>query len=153
MLIAKRIISLATVLVTVAFSVPAFAGLYTDGLSRCLVESTTAADKHALARWMFATAALHPEVRSIASISPEEREEINRGMASLLERLLTVACKTEAQKALQYEGPATMEASFQILGQVAGRELFSNPQVAAGLAATMSYVDKQKLRELAPSGK
>ena len=33
--------------------------------------------------------------------------------------------------ALQYEGASTLETSFMILGQVAGQELFSSPEVAA----------------------
>jgi len=108
------------------------------------------ADKHALVKWMFATAALHPDVRSIASVSTEQREEINRNLAALFERLLTVACRKEAKEALQFEGPSTMESSFQVLGQVAGRELFTDPEVASGLTNTLKYIDKKKLQELAP---
>ena len=49
-------------------------------------------------------------------------------------RLLTESCKDAATTALKFEGPATLQLSFQVLGQVAGAELFSNPQVAAVMA-------------------
>lgn len=48
----------------------AHAGPYSDDLGKCLVASTTAADKGALVKWMFATAALHPAVKSVASVTP-----------------------------------------------------------------------------------
>jgi hypothetical protein len=145
----RLLVNLAAALAALCGS-PALAGPYADDLSKCLVRSTTVADKHALVKWMFATAALHPDVRSIASVSPEQRVEINKNLAALFERLLTVACRKETREALQFEGPSTMESSFQVLGQVAGRELFSDPQVASGMANTFKYIDAKKLQELAP---
>ena len=35
---------------------PALAGPYSDDLTKCLVRSTTNADRNALVKWMFATA-------------------------------------------------------------------------------------------------
>ncbi len=69
-------------------------------------------------------------------------------MGNLLMRLLTESCKKEAEKALEFEGDATMQASFQVLGQVAGRELFASPEVAEGMAGLEKYLDKDKLESL-----
>lgn len=125
---------------------PAHAGPYSDGLARCLVESTTTADKNALVKWMFAMAALHPAVKSIASITEAERIQSSRGTAQLFERLLTESCRTQTQQAVKYEGAAALQTGFQMLGQVAARELFADPSVARGLADLENHIDSQKMK-------
>lgn len=124
---------------------PAHAGPYSDELGKCLVASTTLADKGALVKWMFATAALHPEVKSIASVTPAERTGFNRDTARLFERLVTESCKAQTQQAVKYEGAVALQVAFQLLGQVAARELFADPAVAAGMAELERHFDKQKL--------
>ncbi len=127
------------------------AGLYSDDLARCLVESTTAADKNALVKWMFATAALHPAVKSIASVTDAERAQSTRSTAELFEKLLTESCRAQAQMAVKYEGTAALQTGFQMLGQVAARELFADPGVIHGLAELEKYIDSQKIEQaLAP---
>ena len=64
-------------------------------------------------------------------------------------RLLTEACVEQAKKAIKYEGPATFAVSFQVLGQVAGSELFSSPEVSAAMTGLEKYTDKTKLEALA----
>jgi hypothetical protein len=129
-------------------SVPAFAGTYAEEMGRCLVKATSAADRTALVRWLFAAGAMHPEVVSIVSVSGAQREELNRSIARLLERLLTEACRTQTQDAIKYEGRGAFEAAFQVLGQVAGRELFSHPTVANSMGEVDRYLDKKKLEGL-----
>jgi hypothetical protein len=133
----------------IAWVVPisAFAGLYTDEVSKCLVSSTTSADRNGLVRWMFAIASLHPEVSAIAIVAPETRDAANKEAAALFQRLLLEACKEPAKNALQYEGPGALDAAFSVLGQIAGRELFTNPEVAAAGGAMAQYLDSAKLQE------
>ena len=123
------------------------AGPYTDELSKCLVRSTTDADKTLLVQWMFAMVTLHPQVKSMTAISDAERTEIVRKTAGIFERLLTVSCQSEAQQALKYEGNSAFEASFGVLGQVAARELFSSPQVTTGVAGLEKYIDAEKVKK------
>jgi hypothetical protein len=110
------------------------AGPYTDDLSKCLVRSTSAADKSVLVQWIFATMALHPDVKWLTSASGAQRADLNKKAGALFQRLLTGSCLSEARQALQFEGQSALEASFSVLGQVAARELFTNPEVAAGMA-------------------
>jgi hypothetical protein len=146
-------ISCPIALVAVAFvlltSPRASAGPYGDTLGKCLVEATTAAEKATLVRWMFATMALHPDVQSISAVTPEQRTGLTKQTAELFQRLLTETCRTQAREAVRYEGASTLQSSFSLLGQVAVRELFANPKVAAGLAELSKYVDEKKLKELA----
>ena len=131
---------------------PALAGPYSDDLTKCLVRSTTNADKNALVKWMFATAALHPEVKAIASVSDAQRDELNRNTARLFEKLLTDVCGPQAKEALKYEGPGTFEASFNVLGHVASRALFSDPAVADGVAGVGKHLNQQKMDDFFRSG-
>lgn len=126
----------------------ALAGPYSDDLAKCLVRSTTDADKTYLVKWMFAAVALHPQVRSIASISDTQRDDLNKNVAQLFVRLLTESCRSETQEAGKYEGAAALQGSFQLLGQVAAARLFSDPAVARGLAELENHVDKQELENL-----
>jgi len=73
---------------------------------------------------------------------------LNKSAAKLLERLITESCKSEMRKALTHEGPDAIQTSFQALGQVAARGLFSDPAVARGMADVDGYMDKPKIQRL-----
>lgn len=128
-------------------SVTASAGPYSDDLSKCLVRSTGDSEKRTLVKWIFAAVALHPEVADISSVTPAQRAEMTRNTAKIFEKLLADSCRTEVQQAVQYEGPQTIGSSFQVLGQVAARELFSNPNVAANMADLGKYIDQKRIAE------
>lgn len=127
------------------------AGPYADELGKCLVESTSQRDRVDLVRWMFSAAALHPAVKPISAVTAEQLNEASKVTATLFMRLLTETCRAETKDALQYEGTSTIETAFSVLGQVAGREMFSSPEVAEGLALLEKYVDSEELEALAAS--
>jgi hypothetical protein len=122
------------------------AGPYGDDLTKCLVESTTIADKGTLVNWVFSMASLHPEVKGASSLTTEQRTAISKRTADLFTDLITERCKKAAIAAVKYEGPKTFETSFGALGQAAMFELFSNPDVAKGLAELGSYFDEAKFK-------
>jgi hypothetical protein len=128
---------------------PAFAGAYTDDLAKCLVSSTTKDDRTDLIRWLFVAASHHPAVKPIASVSPAQQEESDKQTGALFMRLLTVSCKTETQKALRGEGLVTIKLAFEVLGKVAGQELFSSPEVTGNMQGLAKYIDADKIKALA----
>lgn len=142
---------LAVMALTLLPPVAATAGPYGDELGKCLVESTSQRDRVDLVRWMFSAAALHPAVKPIAAVTEEQLDEATQATGKLFMRLLTESCRAETEKALQFEGATTIETAFSVLGQVAGREMFSSPEVAAGLALLENYVDSEELEALAGS--
>ena len=143
----------ASLLFGLAFSSSAHAGIYGDDMTRCLVAKTSTQDKTDLVRWIFVIAALHPDVKSIATVPEDQRTEANRAAGKLLERLLTDSCKSQVKEAIKYEGAGALQASFQVLGQVAMQELMTNPEVRNGFRDIAKYVDESKFKELAPAGK
>ena len=132
--------------VTSGLPLVANAGPFADDLGKCLVTSTSAEDRTALVRWIFVAAAKHPAVSSMVHVTQEQLDSANKTTAALLMKLLTQTCKTEAQKAIQNEGPQTIQLSFSVLGQVAGRELFASPQVAGATAGLAKYIDGNALQ-------
>jgi len=122
----------------------ALAGPYADALGKCMVGATTAAEKTTLVRWMFAMIALHPDVQTSSAITREQRIALSKQTAQLFQRLLTESCGKEAREAIRYEGVSTVESSFALLGQVAGRELLANPKVEEGLAEFIAPVNREK---------
>lgn len=131
--------------VGLGFSLSAQAGVYSDDLSRCLVESSTEKDKALLVKWMFTSMALHPDVASMANVTQAQRDAANKDAADMFARLMTMTCLEQSKKAIQYEGAAAVEQGFNAFGQVAGKELFAHPNVAQALAALQNHIDTKKL--------
>jgi hypothetical protein len=100
-----------------ALGSPAFAGVYTDDLSSCLVEKTTLEDKTALVQWIFVAMAQHPSVSTLTRITPDDVKHHNKQAGELFMRLLTETCLDSSRKAIKYEGAAAIHFSFQALEQ------------------------------------
>ncbi|MEO7208419.1 MAG: hypothetical protein ABI356_13025 [Steroidobacteraceae bacterium] len=132
----------------VFYSAAALAGVFADDLGKCLVNSTTKDDRANLIRWLFVAASHHPAVKPIATVTPAQQEESDKQMGTLVMKLLTESCKTESQKALQTEGTGTIQFAFEVLGRVAGQELFSSPEVAGNLKGLAKYIDPEKIKAL-----
>jgi hypothetical protein len=137
-----------TIGIFVATSV--YAGPYTNDLSKCLVESTSQRDRTALAVWMFTAASFHPAVKPLSKVSQEQLDKANKTAGELFMKLLTKSCRKETQEALKYEGSGTMEASFKVLGEVAGRELFTSPKVNDSMSGLSKYMNEEELKSLIP---
>jgi len=121
------------------------AGVYGDDLSKCLVSSTTDADKALLMKWIFSAIALNKEVSPFVNMPAEARAKINQDAADLYMRLLTDSCKTQTHDAFKYEGQAAIGSAFQLLGQVASQGIFGDPAVAAGMTEMTALLDEEKL--------
>ena len=134
--------------IAVSYGSAAAAGVFADDLGKCLVNATTKDDRANLIRWLFVAASHHPAVKPIATVTPAQQEESDKQMGTLFMKLLTESCKTEAQKALQAEGPGTLQFAFEVLGKVAGQELFSSPEVAGNLKGLAKYIDAEKIKAL-----
>lgn len=143
----RRLI-LTSVLAICALGGQAQAGVYTDDLAKCLVKETSPDDQKALIFWVFSGMALHPDVKDYAKISETRRQESDKQIAGLLQRLLTADCRTETVASLKYEGSHAIEASFSVLGQVAMRGLMSDPEVGKGMEKVSDYLDKAKFDDV-----
>jgi hypothetical protein len=124
---------------------PAAAGVYTDDLSRCLIESTSPADKATLVQWIFSALSQHPTVAALSKATPEDVERINGATGVLFMRLMTESCVEKSRAAIKYEGLGSIQASFGVLGQVATADLLGDEKVRGVLAGLEKHVDVKKL--------
>ncbi len=143
-----RALSAVAACMAMFYGPAALGGAFADDLGKCLVNSTTKEDRANLIRWLFVAASHHPAVKPIATVTPAQQEESDKQMGTLVMKLLTESCKTESQKALQTEGAGTIQFAFEVLGRVAGQELFSSPEVAGNLKGLAKYIDPEKIKAL-----
>lgn len=127
---------------------PASAGVFSDDLARCLVSKTTAEDKTELARWVFAAVAQGDAVKDMIRVTPEQMQKHNRVFAQLMERLLTVDCRSAAVSAIRNEGDDAIESSFGVLGESAFNVLMSDPKVDEAMSGLAEVIDSAKFEEL-----
>lgn len=143
-----RFAAAAAALALLAQGSAAQAGVYTDDLSKCLVSSASADDRNAMLLWIFSSMSRQADVKPYSNFTEAQHDAIARKAAALTQRLLTVDCRKETVAAVRYEGAATMETAFGVLGQVAMRDLMTDPTVAAGMEKMGEYLEKDKLEAL-----
>jgi hypothetical protein len=141
-------IRLFVTLATLGIGSQTQAGVYTDDLTKCLVESTSQDDRQTLVKWIFAAMAQHPAVSSMIAVSEGDVDKANAATGALFMRLLTEACTDATKKAIKYEGALAIQSSFGVLGQVATSELFSDQSVQKVLAGLEKYTDQKKIAAL-----
>lgn len=145
----RRSFAALALLVTCLAAAPtAQAGVYTDDLSKCLVKAADPDDQKDLIIWVFAAMSSHPAVKPYSNIAGPQQDAFNKQAGALMQRLLTVDCRTEAVASLKYEGAQAIPAAFNVLGQVAMRGLMTDPSVAKGIASIASGIDNEKLEAL-----
>lgn len=123
----------------------ASAGLFTDDLSRCLVTKTTDVDRTLLVRWIFTAFSLNPSVKDMVSMTEAQRNKVSADGAALYQRLIFEDCRAQAVAAVKNEGAGSLEAGFQVLGQVAARSLMSDPSSAKYLSGLAEQMDPAKV--------
>ncbi len=128
---------------------PSGAGPYSDDLAKCMVRSSTPADRAEFVKFLFSAMAQHPDVASMANISPQQMEATLKGTGELIQRLLMQSCRSEAQQAIHYEGMQSVFFGFQFYGQAMAAELLGNPIVAAKLKDLNNYLDADKFKAFA----
>lgn len=144
----RNLIAVTAMAIGQGISGPAAAGPFTDELSKCLVKSTSAEDRIALVRWMFAALAAHPGVADVSVIPPQEMTDATVNAAGLFQRLLLISCRDQTVEALKYEKEEALRTSFGLLGRIAAVDLFESPEVKAEIAKLASYMDEEELEKL-----
>jgi hypothetical protein len=87
----------------------------------------------------------HPDMKLLSSATPDDIDSASRTAGALFTRLMSENCTKEMKLAIQSGGPAAIQSGFQTLGQVAMRELMTNPQVGAAMGILDRYIDKTKI--------
>lgn len=132
-----------------ALSTSAAAQTPTDGLATCLAQHTSAADRQAMARWVFVTLASHPDLTPYASAqAAQETGRIQANMAQTLTRLMTENCARETKQTLRQGGTAGIQKAFTTVARQALTDVLSHPHVAASLGDTVAHIDPSRWARL-----
>lgn len=138
----------ALAVMVAAVSMPAHAGLYADDLGRCLVSSTTPSDRVTLMTWMFSAMSSEPSLAKMASMTEAQRTDADRNMARLFDRLVLEQCRKQTIDAVKYEGQASLQSSFEVLGKVAMRQIIDSPDATRAVGRFADQIDKARLGAL-----
>lgn len=119
------------------------------GLEACVVAAATEADRRVLVRWMFSAISLHGELRDLATVSQEQRDQASAAMGAMMERLLTQDCAPQARQAFR-DGRAEVafQQAFKQVGEMAGEGLFQDQAVAAEAAGIVRHLDMNRVVQL-----
>ena len=123
----------------------AAAGPTVDQLSDCLVKSTTAADKTTVLQWTFVALSAHPELKKFSNVNEEQRTQLDKNLAQVLQRILVEQCSAQTKAVIQAEGMQAVGDSFQELGSITGEEILKTPEVKEQLKGVVRYIDLNKL--------
>jgi hypothetical protein len=132
----------------VEFAAPASAGVFSDDLSRCLVNKTTDYDQRQLKRWMFSAFSLDPTLAPLARIDPQQRVQIRSAATAIYNRLLVSDCRKEAVAALKNEGSNALVPAFGVLGRATAQQIFKFPQADAEFDRFADGFDKEEVEKL-----
>lgn len=121
------------------------AGQEVDQLSECLIQSTTATDKTTVLQWTFVALSSHPDLKNFSQVTPEQKEQLDKNLAQVLQRILMDQCSVQAKAVIQTQGLEAVGDSFQELGKITGEEILNNPEVKSQLKGVLRYVNITKL--------
>lgn len=139
----RKITALACGLHVVA-GVPASANAQAeDPLAQCLVSHTSPSDRSALVKWIFSVMAASPEVSSMSSITPAQRDALSKAAGIIFTRVLTVDCRAEAIGSIKAGGTDALEKGFRVLGETAMTGLMSDPAVEKSMVGLLAGIDMQ----------
>jgi hypothetical protein len=124
---------------------PAVAGSATDALTACLADNTTGRDRKDMARWVFVGMSSHPEMKAISNVTNEDRDALDRTMATMVTRLMADNCQAQAKAAMEKDGSAAFQTAFGVIGRLAMQELMSNPEVNSSFSRFAKYIDQNKM--------
>ena len=116
-----------------------------DALSQCLVKSTTASDKTTVLQWTFAALGQHPDLNSMSSVTASQKEQLDKNLAQVLQRILVEQCSSQTKAVIQTDGLEAVGESFQELGTITGNEILKTPQVKSQLNGVLKHVEMGKL--------
>ena len=129
------------------------AGPATDAFSKCLTDSSTGKDRVVFVRWVFSAIAAHPDVRSYASLTDEQRATFSREAAEIMNRLILRECRREVVAAIKADGDSAIESGFGVFGEVAMGQLLSDKTVNAAMGQMASFTNEKGFAELKDEAK
>jgi hypothetical protein len=145
----RKIKGVLVVVAAMLSSSHAFAGIYTDDMSRCIVASSSSNDRDLLMRWIFVAMATNPKIKDMSSISEDQSKKLSIAAVGLMQRLMLTDCRKQTIEAHKYEGQSAIRDAFSVLGQAAMTDIMQDDATAAYMGSFGAYLDEGKWEALA----
>lgn len=128
----------------------ALAGEYATALGQCLYKNSSDADKTTLTQWAFVTLGKTDAAQSIVTIPTAKTQEVDQQTKTLITRLVTTSCSTEAKQVVLKE-PTTglRDAMVAITTEMIKDKLSSS----AKSTFSNSLISSEKTEQLKETGK
>ncbi|MEO8543839.1 MAG: hypothetical protein ABJA49_10405 [Betaproteobacteria bacterium] len=118
-------------------------------LGKCIVENMSPSDRQDIARWVFASMAVHPEVKQLSAQNAQATQDAARKMGTIFTRLLRDICPNEFREAAGAGGPPVVSSAINFFTQIGIQELMTNKVVLATHASFGQYADKEGIDRIA----
>lgn len=120
-----------------------------QALGQCFVLKTTGSDRLLIARWLAGAMGAGAATKDLLTVDQARKTATDREMAQLFTRLFTKDCAAQATPLMKARDSKGVEAAGGMLGEIAMRELMSDPAVSASIFGYMQFVDFAAFQALA----
>jgi hypothetical protein len=119
----------------------------TEAFGGCLIDNLNGKERKKLAKWIFFAIAVHPEIKSYSKVTSNDITDSDKYIGGLITRLLADNCPNEMKAASKVDSQA-IEKAFELVGQVAMRELMTNQAVTTTITSYVNYTDQEKINKI-----
>jgi hypothetical protein len=144
----KKLLLLGALILISSITTNIYAGQKTNELGVCLTDSLTGKERKNLAKWIFFSMSVHPEISIHFKVPEQTIDKNNEYVGNLMTRLLAEDCPNQTKAALKEAGSTAMENAFEIVGRVAMQELMRDQSVTSTIGGFEKYLDTEKLKVL-----
>lgn len=130
--------------IALAVPFPGFSGVHGDTLNRCFSSATSERDKFDILRWTFGVLSVHPSLTGTSRPSAITRDDFDKRVARLVERLITEQCASEVRVALIYEGRGALRVALDTLFRGSVTSILEDSAVKEEMGAFVRQLDIRK---------
>jgi len=109
---------------------------------------STGSDRITFAGWMIAALASAPQLKGLAVVASDRRDQLNRDLARIFTRLITTDCSEYARPLFKVGKSQAFGSAFEVFGRLAMQELTADPEADRALGEFANYLNEADFAEL-----
>jgi hypothetical protein len=150
----KKLVGVSAVVAAALMSPPAWAATSENAanaeavLRQCVIMRTTGADRVLTAQWMFAAMSKSPHISGLATVTAQQKSELDRGFAQLITRIAVKDCLEQIETLAAGDIKGTFELVGGALGEIAMKELMTDKNVEKAIGEYTDYLSEDDFKPL-----
>lgn len=146
-MLATMVLSAFMLMVLSAFMLAGNSYAQKPALSKCFVGAMTGTERTDVAKWLFFSISAHTDIKEYSRVPDDAKIYIDRKVAAMVTRLLTVDCLAQTKAALK-QNPNAVSEAFRVVGESAMQELMMDSKVKESIASYAKYLDPEAFHNL-----